>query len=158
MPERYHQLAGNIVARHKSRLGIEPRTPPHHPPSPIADTLDICPSERYRHRHTYGHGITESRHGCSSASIPALSLSPLSLLSLATVLRSVIFVVWHFRHRYCTRNGVGPSIDSQSIRSPATRKQPACRDKSKVWLLVQPRLCPTFLFVQRHTRQNEYSY
>jgi hypothetical protein len=43
--------------------------------------------------------------------------------------------------------------DSQLIRPPTTRKQPAHRDKSKVWL--QPRSMPRIFFVQRNTRQNE---
>jgi hypothetical protein len=157
MPERYHQLAGQYSRSPKKVAGFEPRTPPHHPPSPIADTLDICPSERYRHRHTYGHGITESRHGCSSA-IPALSLSPLSLLSLATVLRA-----------YFRRLAFSPSLLHKKRRrrtihrltiDPVTNRTEAasCRDKSKVWLLGATATMPRPFFVQRHTRQNEYSY
>jgi hypothetical protein len=86
-----------------------------------------------RHDH-YGHGITKSRHGCSSASIPR------------TILIAFIALVTHYgpQKAYFRRLAFSPSllhkkrrrtIQTHNRSGAATRKQPARRDKSKVWLL-----------------------
>jgi hypothetical protein len=113
-----------------------PRTPAHYHPSPIADTLDICPSGRYpppTPPWTWNHQIPPRPQQRQYAT--RYPYRPYRSCRSPRSSESVIFlVVWRFRHRCCTRNDdVGPSTDSQSIRPPARRRRLARPDKSKAW-------------------------
>jgi hypothetical protein len=155
MPERYHQLAGTKCRRHKSRLGIRAQD------ATASSSEPDCRYTGYMSvravpatRHTMDMESPNPAMAAAAPVFPALSLSPLSLLSLIrsseAYFRRLAFspsLLHKKRRRTIHRLTIDPVQQHGSSQLAAINRKFGC------W--CNQRLCPTFRSCNdTHARMN----